>query len=552
VAPWQPTDPRVASATDTPRASIQIAAAIRARLRSDSDQLPGELIPIEWTELASLYEHNGEVPLWVDSAGRPTLNARSALMLLQSAAMDGLDPADYAAARLRNAAAALERAEQASTDDIADFDITMGASMLRYLRHLRLGQVDPRTIGFKLDAPVDRYDFVMRLRSAIDTGRITDMAAELAPPLVQYRLLRSMLARYRSLASDGGLQRAPSFAGTLRPGDASDDLDILYRRLLALGDLTSELPPVQQGGLYDGPLVEGVKRFQMRHGLEPDGLVGKATQAALQVPLALRVRQIELSLERLRWLPDLRNQRFVALNIPMFHLWAWNSIPPTGAPSFGMRAIVGRALSTETPVFVEEMRDVIFRPYWNVPRSILRNEILPMVDRDPDYLRRQSMEIVRGPGDDARPVAATPENLILLRQGKLRLRQRPGPENALGLVKFVFPSNENVYLHGTPAQELFARTRRDFSHGCVRVEDPLALAEWVLNDQPEWTREAILAAMSASTSRRVNLTRPIRLVVFYLTAVVMPQDGTMHFAQDIYLHDARLDRALAQSQAGGR
>jgi murein L,D-transpeptidase YcbB/YkuD len=501
--------------------------------------------------LASLYEPGGGVPLWVDSAGRPTPNARNALTLLQDAAMDGLDPADYAATRLRNAAAALERAEQASTDDIADFDVTMGASMLRYLRHLRLGRVDPRTIGFKLDVPADRYDFVMRLRSAIDNGRIAEMAAELAPPLVQYRLLRNMLARYRSLATDRGLDRAPSFAGTLRPGDASDQLDLLYRRLLAFGDLTPEIPPTRPGALYAGPLVEGVKRFQMRHGLEADGIVGKATQAALQVPLAQRVRQIELALERLRWLPDLSNQRFVALNIPMFDLWAWDSIRPTGVPSFGMRAIVGRALSTETPVFVDEMRYVIFRPYWNVPRSILRNEILPMVERDSEYLRRQSMEIVRGPGDDARPVAATPENLTLLRQGKLRLRQRPGPQNALGLVKFVFPNNENVYLHGTPARELFGRTRRDFSHGCVRVEDPVALAEWVLNDQPTWTSEAILAAMSASTSRRVNLTRPIRLVLFYLTAIVMPQDGTMHFAEDIYRHDARLDRMLVQLAAGG-
>jgi murein L,D-transpeptidase YcbB/YkuD len=262
-------------------------------------------------------------------------------------------------------------------------------------------------------------------------------------------------------------------------------------------------------------------------------VLGKATQAALHVSLAWRVRQIEFALERLRWLPDLGDQRMVALNIPMFRLSAWDSAP-TGEPSVGMRAIVGRALSTQTPIFVEEMHYVIFRPYWNVPRSILRNEILPILPRDPGYLRRNDMEIVRGQRDDAQSVAATAENLALLAQGALRLRQRPGPQNALGLIKFVFPNDADVYMHGTPAQELFSRARRDFSHGCVRVEDPVALAEWVLKDQPAWNRDAILAAMSGPVSRRVDLTRPIQVILFYITALVMPEDGAIHFADDIY------------------
>ena len=184
----------------------------------------------------------------------------------------------------------------------------------------------------------------------------------------------------------------------------------------------------------------------------------------------------------------------------MFRLWAWDSIPPDGAPTFDMGVIVGRALNTQTPVFVEEMRSVIFRPYWNIPSSILRHEILPAIERDSDYLRRQNMEIVSGAGDDARPVPATVDNLVQLRAGGLRVRQRPGPNNALGLVKFVFPNDENVYMHGTPAPQLFSRYRRDFSHGCVRLEDPVALAEWVLNDQPEWTRDRILTAMQGSAT----------------------------------------------------
>jgi murein L,D-transpeptidase YcbB/YkuD len=191
------------------------------------------------------------------------------------------------------------------------------------------------------------------------------------------------------------------------------------------------------------------------------------------------------------------------------------------------------------------MRYVIFRPYWNIPPSILRNETLPALRRDPGYLARQNMEIVSGDGDNAPVVALTPDVLAQLGRGRLRVRQRPGPENALGLIKFVFPNDENVYMHATPAPQLFDRTRRDFSHGCVRVEDPVALAEWVLKDRPEWTRERIVAAMQGTETFRVDLPAPIRVILFYVTAVVMPEDGAVHFAEDIYGHDVRLAKALA-------
>jgi murein L,D-transpeptidase YcbB/YkuD len=206
--------------------------------------------------------------------------------------------------------------------------------------------------------------------------------------------------------------------------------------------------------------------------------------------------------------------------------------------------IVGRALNRQTPVFVDEMRYLIFRPYWNVPRSIAVGEILPALRRDPGYLRRQDMEIVSGHGDDARPVALSAASLTAVRQGVLRIRQRPGPKNALGLVKFVFPNDNNVYLHDTPSPQLFRRSRRDFSHGCVRVENAVALAEWALQGQDEWTRDTILAAMNASESRRVDLERPIQIILFYVTVIVTPEDGAVRFAEDIYGHDARLGRAL--------
>ena len=296
---------------------------------------------------------------------------------------------------------------------------------------------------------------------------------------------------------------------------------------------------------YDAALSGGVARFQSRHGLAVDGVLGPATFTALAVPLAWRVRQLELALERQRWLPHVGRDRLVVVNIPMFSLWTWDTIPPRERPAFGTGVVVGRALSTETPVFAGEIHEIVFQPYWNIPRSIVRDEVLPALGRDPGYLVSNDMEIVRGPGDDAVPVPQTVESIAALASGTLRVRQRPGVRNALGQMKFVFPNENDIYMHGTPAQELFTRHRRDFSHGCVRVEDPVGLAEWALAGQPGWDRAAILAASSSGpVSRHIPLARPVRVVLFYTTAIASPDDGAVHFAEDIYRHDVRLDRAL--------
>ncbi len=369
------------------------------------------------------------------AAGRPSRSARDALARLGGAATDGLDPADYRFTALDGLAATLEATQPPLTRDVTSFDLGLSVNTLRFFRHLHLGRVDPRSIGFRMTAPADTHDFAALLRSAVIDDRVAETAADLTPPLALYRSLRSVLVRYRLLAGDTTIEPFPPAAATVRPSEPYAALHALYRRLVAFGDLPADTPRPADSAPYEGAPVEGVKRFQTRHGLGSDGTLGKGTQAALHVPLAWRVRQIELALERLRWLPHLSEDRLVAVNIPMFRLWAWDSIPPSGAPSFGMDVIVGRALNTRTPVFVEEMRYLIFRPYWNVPPGILRREILPAIERDPDYLRQRDMEIVWGAGDDARPVRATAENLALLRRGLLRVRQRPGPKNAMGLVR---------------------------------------------------------------------------------------------------------------------
>jgi murein L,D-transpeptidase YcbB/YkuD len=525
--------------------SGEVRAAIQA-LIDGRDRTLGALTRAERAELVECYHADGYAPLWLDSGGRPDRNARDARAVLNGAAEEGLDPADYYQSRLDRLSGALRAESPARPGDLAAFDVAVSAGLLRYLRHLQQGRVDPAAIGFRFSVPADRHGFAALLRAARAEQRIAGIAEGVRPSLARYGELRAMLARYRAFAADAALAAPlPATGGRVRPGETYDGTGRLRRLLAAYGDLPADTPAPPESARYEGALVDGARRFQLRHGLEPDGVLGRNTLEALRVPPTRRVRQIELALERLRWLPHLVDQRLVFINIPMFRLWAWDALPPSGAPAVGMDVIVGRALNTQTPVFVEEMREVIFRPYWNVPPSILRHEVLPMIEGDPDYLRREDMEIVRGAGDDAQPVDATVENLESLRRGALRLRQRPGPRNALGLVKFVFPNEQNVYMHGTPAQALFSRSRRDFSHGCVRVEDPVALAEWALADRPEWKRDGILAATTGSQSIHVKLTRPIQVILFYTTAAVMPDDGTLRFAEDIYGHDARLDQALA-------
>jgi L,D-transpeptidase YcbB len=526
-------------------------AAIKTSLSNGLDPF-GALTPLALRELEDLYRRRDHLPLWIDASGLLGLGAGDALTILRGAADDGLEPADYAVGQLDRLVSKL-RAPPPSMADLASFDVALSASMLRYFHRLHAGRVDPRTIGLHLTVPADQRDFAALLQSAAAEHRMSETVAELRPQLAQYRALRTTLQQYRLIARevDSPPMALPQVAHVVHPGEPYTGIDALQRRLIVLGDLPAGTVAATGSSVYGGALVDGVKRFQRRHGLAQDGIIGLSTDIALRIPIATRVRQIELALERLRWLPHLGEQRLLAINIAMFRLWVWDAIPPDGEPLFGMDVIVGRALRTQTPVFVEQLQELIFRPYWNVPSSIVRHEILPRLDRDPEYLRREQMEIVRGPGDDARVVADTPENLARLRQGTLRLRQRPGPHNALGLVKFVFPNTENVYMHGTPAQALFSRSRRDFSHGCVRVENPIALAAWALNELPEWTRDRIVSAMNGTQSLHVPLPRPIQVVLFYTTAAVMPDDGTIHFAEDIYLHDAVLDRALARERSAG-
>jgi len=285
--------------------------------------------------------------------------------------------------------------------------------------------------------------------------------------------------------------------------------------------------------------VKAVMAFQARHGLNADGVIGRNTYAQLNVPPAARIRQIELTLERLRWTPLMLGQRMIVVNVPEFVLRAYDT--RNGGAQISMNVVVGKALDTRTPLFAEDMRFIEFSPYWNIPPSVARAETIPALRRDPGYFTRQGLEFV-SPDGKVIPVSSK-ASLDAVMEGRLRIRQRPGPDNALGDIKFVFPNNDNIYLHHTPAVQLFQRDRRDFSHGCIRVEAPVALARFVLQDQPEWTEERIVAAMKSGKSSTLRLKRTVPVLIAYATAMVRG-DGKVYFFNDIYGNDALLDQAL--------
>ena len=484
---------------------------------------------------------------FADDASHPSLEG--ALQALARAEVHGLDPADFDAAPLGVRWRQMQGARAPDADDLAAFDTAVSVSMLRFLSSVHEGRVDPRLVGFAYDVSAKRLDPMASLRSARDDAVGPAAAVERArPPFPIYYRLMTALAAYRAVVATGEPPTVPGLGAaekTITPGQPWEGAAALAARLTSIGDLPAAAPaPAAAAGVpvYDGALVDAVKRFQTRHALDSDGVIGPSTIRALNVPLALRVRQIELAMERERWLPDLSGRPYLLVNVPLFRMWALD--PGVAGEPLQMNVVVGKSVGYSTPIFIGEMAYIVFRPYWNPPPGILRAEIIPHARRDPGYLSSEDMEIIAADSDGGAPLPATAENLDKVLAGKLFLRQRPGPKNSLGPAKFIFPNDENVYLHGTPAQRLFSRARRDFSHGCIRVEDPVSLAEWALREDPVWTRERILAVMSGATPTQVNLKRKLTVVIFYDTAYV-DSHGVVHFADDYYGHDAKLVEALA-------
>lgn len=481
--------------------------------------------------------------LWFDG-GRLREEAVQAVEILSAAADEGLEAEDYDAAGL---ARALDEAGRGDTDEVAKvgLDAALTDAVERYLADLHHGRVDPGRINENSTvAPASGFDPAGYLRDALAGGRLAEALRAAAPQMPLYGELRKALQTYRRLAADADVRaawQAPLPQPPRRkvePGQPYAGLPLLVRRLVALGDLpVGTLVPAR----YEGAAVAGVKAFQERHGLAIDGVVGRATLAQLGVAPAARTRQIALTMERLRWTPLLQARRMIVVNVPEFMLRAYEVEGGTISVKAQMKVIVGKALDTRTPLFTEDMRFIEFSPYWNVPPSIARAETVPRLYRDPAYWTAQGFEFV---GGDGRAVTALSDaGLDAVMRGEWRIRQRPGPKNALGDIKFIFPNNDNIYLHHTPSPQLFARERRDFSHGCIRVEEPVALAKFVLAGEPAWDEQRIRDAMAAGKSKTIRLAEPVPVVITYGTALA-GQDGRVHFFPDIYGHDALLDEAL--------
>ncbi|MFP5306668.1 MAG: murein L,D-transpeptidase, partial [Gammaproteobacteria bacterium] len=472
--------------------------------------------------------------------------ADALIELLRSADRRGLPAAAYApaalAARLDGEPAPAARAQ---------LELDLARRYLDYAGDVGQGRLDPAQAAQGWLIERRRFDPAQALASLAAEG-VEETIETLEPERDEYDALLEARRQLAEQVAEGGW-RPVRIDGALRPGDRHDAVPALRARLAASGDLPArDEEPVPADGpaasaspLYDPHTVAAVKRFQHRHGLEVDGIVGDAVRAALNVPAEQRLQQIDWNLERLRWLPREPGRRYVMVNLAGFRLQAFDA---DGERALQMPVIVGKAQHA-TPAFADSIEYLRLNPYWNVPESIVVNEIAPKQRENPNYLREKNMEIVAGGGATIDPASLDWARYASGADFPHRLRQRPGPQNALGRIKFMFPNRHAIYLHDTPADHLFDEAQRTFSHGCIRVEKPLALADWLLAGSPDWDGERVRDAIDAGDRSRIELPEPVPVYLYYLTAWVDEGSGRLHFREDIYDRDRELAALLQTARA---
>ena len=484
--------------------------------------------PLDRSALKSFYERRDFRPIWLADGAES--RARQLVAVLRSAARDGLDPNSYG---LSDIAA---RLEATAASDQADLELLASHAVLRYVSDLRTGRLALQDIDPELfihPGELDRLDVLERAAAAPDIWRFL---SDQAPSNPIYRRLRRVLGEYRAIAERGGWPAVPD-GPSLKPGMVDPRVKDLRLRLMSSGDLTIEGADAQS---YDPALAQAVQRFQSRHGLEADGVVGAKTLEALNVPVEERIDQILINMERWRWMPDDLGDRYLLVNLAGFEL----DVVEAGSTVLDMRVVVGKTYR-RTPVFSGRMTYLDFNPYWNVTPNIAKRDILPKILADPGYLAAEGMRVFASWGEGAQEI--DPETVdwtsVAPQQLTFKFRQDPGPKNALGRVKFMFPNRFNVYLHDTPSRELFQRTVRTFSSGCIRLEKPLELAEYLLQGDPGWTRTRIERVIADGKTMTVILPQPIPVHLTYST-VWFGEGGTIHFRDDIYGRDALVAQAL--------
>lgn len=530
------------------RTSLSARGEQELRVLVDS----GHLADLQWPNFS---EHRDAVKEFYDlagyrlawsQAGKPSAQASELIGILEDADQKGLDNEDYDGARWPERLKTLQSPYAATESALIKFDVALTVSAIRYGHDLHLGKVNPKVLHKDFDPDVHRHDPGAYLwKNVVDAQSVKEALAPIESSYPRYQRTLPVLQKYMQMEKEEVTDPLPQVKKPVAVGQQYEASGKLVRRLQFLGDLPPSVTAPENSLDYSGTVAEGVKHFQLRHGLDASGKLGPETITELNRPMSDRVEQLRLMLERFRWMPHSFAQPPIIVNIPEFVLRAYDS---SLHPALIMPVVVGRAMRTQTPVLEEEMKYLIIWPYWNVPPSILRTEIVPKIEKDPEYLQKNNFEVTTYSGEVISDGVVSEEVLAQLRAGKLMVRQKPGPKNALGLIKFAFPNADDIYLHSTPSQALFEESRRDFSHGCIRVEDPRALATWVLRNNPGWTRERVDVAFQAQKQEQVNLAHEIPVLILYGTAIAN-EDGQVFFFEDIYGYDKALARLLAQAYA---
>jgi murein L,D-transpeptidase YcbB/YkuD len=483
----------------------------------------------------TFYKTRNYEPAWVGDGHM--FKADTLQRAVEEAYFDGLTPAYYHLGAIRSLANKLRKDPFGDPGRMADLDILLTDAFITLGCHLSAGCVNPVTFQSKWFAKQGTVDVASVLRQALKRREIREALMKLRPDQGSYVGLKKALARYREMALRGEWPLVSSGA-LLKKGVASRRVLELRRRLAASGDLDTGYG--KEADIFDEGLERAVNAFQRSHGLKADGIVGPDTLDALNVPLNSRIRQIEVNMERLRWMLGNQEQRSIIVNIANFEM----NVIEHQKPVLSMKVVVGKPY-LRTPVFTAKLKYILTNPPWNIPASIARDEILKHIKKDPAYFVEEDIKVLKGWGPNEREIDSksvdwskiTPANL------PYRFRQEPGPLNPLGRIKFMLPNKYDVYLHDTPARHLFSLDRRAFSHGCIRIERPLDLAEYLLRGDPEWTPERLSAAIEEGAQQKIVLDHPLNVHFIYLTAWV-DEAGTLQFRKDIYGRDRVLDEAL--------
>ncbi|WP_052017040.1 L,D-transpeptidase family protein [Arcticibacter svalbardensis] len=396
--------------------------------------------------------------------------------------------------------------------DVAITELKLTELFLKFVKRAYSGNVDPESLQWQI--PQKKVNTLEILNEFVkNKGKEPE---SILPVNHQYLLMKEKIIRFQKLQGREWPDIDLGKNKVLKLGDSAAVITDIKNRLQLLGDL----PTTAQSQIYDSSLESAVLNFQRRHGLTKDGIVGPAVIKAINIPIQSKIEKMLINMERMRWMPVMNEGRRVVVNIPEFRLHVYEGSNEV----LSMNVVVGKS-ANRTVIFSDKIKNVVFSPFWNIPRSIIRNEILPGIERNPSYLNRHNMEITGN--SNGLPI----------------IRQKPGRKNALGRVKFIFPNRYSIYLHDTPSKGLFQRTQRAFSHGCIRVAEPSALAEYLLNDQAGWTEKKIKKAMHSNSEKWVSLKEPVPVFISYFTAWV-DESQQLNFRDDIYGHDDLIKKHL--------